>query len=516
MRAETLPAPLVAQAAPLPATTPRRDRTYLSLRLNLAFGTIVLLLTALTTLAANQMEGTPEAFAIGLGLAALVATLACAAWLQRSVIGPLGPATRAVAQLGAGRLKQAISTEGTGELRPLVQELEDVRRRLAEVVYQVRTASTNVAINASQITIDNEALSGRTDTQAESLQQTAASIEQLTATLRVSASTAQQANDLARAAAARAEQGGEAMREVVETMGSIRASSHGIRDIIGVIDGIAFQTNILALNAAVEAARAGEQGRGFAVVATEVRSLAQRCAEAAREIKGLIGASVQQVDAGGARVDQAGAAIAGIVTEVRQVAELIGQIDAISQEQSSGIQSINDAIGRIDGATQDNATLVSAAARTAAALKERAAAVTRVMSVFDAGGTEQGTLEEARQLMERGCEFVRQHGMQALMADINRMEHGQFVMGDLYLNVLDESGTFVAHGNNPGRIGTGPQLRDLDGMCFPQQFVRVALQRGEGTVDYRMKHTLTGEVAVRSSFVKRVGKHVITCPYYKG
>ena len=516
MRAETLPAPLMAQAAPLPAAMPRRARTYLSLRLNLAFGAIVVLLTALTALAANQMEGAPEAFAIGLGLAALVATLACAAWLQRSVIGPLVPATRAVAQLGAGRLKQAISTEGTGELRPLVQELEDVRRRLAEVVYQVRTASTNVAINASQITIDNEALSGRTDTQAESLQQTAASIEQLTATLRVSASTAQQANELARAAAARAEQGGEAMREVVETMGSIRASSHGIRDIIGVIDGIAFQTNILALNAAVEAARAGEQGRGFAVVATEVRSLAQRCAEAAREIKGLIGASVQQVDAGGARVDQAGAAIAGIVTEVRQVAELIGQIDAISQEQSSGIQSINEAIGRIDGATQENATLVSAAARTAAALKDRAAAVTRVMSVFDAGGTEQGTLEEARELVERGCEFVRQHGMQALMADINRMEHGRFVRGDLYLNVLDESGTFVAHGNNPGRIGTGPQLRDLDGMCFPQQFVRMALQRGEGTVDYRMKHTLTGEAAVRSSFVKRVGRHVITCPYYKG
>ena len=515
MTAQTLPAPLMPQPA-MPAAAPARPgRTYLSVRTGSAFAAIALLVAALTALAASQMEGSARVAAIALGVAAIVGTLATGLWLLRRVIRPLGPVTRAVARLHAGQIKQPIAADGGGELRPLLQGLDQVRERMAGVVEQVRTSITNVAINASQITTDNEALSSRTDTQVESLQQTAASIEQLTATLRTTASTAQQAHGLARAAAERAEQGGDAMREVVETMGSIRTSSHGIREIIGVIDSIAFQTNILALNAAVEAARAGEQGRGFAVVATEVRSLAQRCTQAAREIKDLIGASVAKVDTGGERVDEAGAAIAQIVNEVRHVAELIGQIDSISQEQSTGIESINRAVARIDGATQDNATLVKAAARTAAALKERSAVVMKAMSGFDVGATEKGTLEDAKRLVARGCEFVRAHGVKALMEDINRLESGRFVKGELYLNVLDDRGVFIAHGNNPGRLGTGPQLRDMDGMCFPQEFVRTAIQRGEGTVDYRMRHNLTGEPVIRSSFVKRVGGVVITCPYYK-
>jgi methyl-accepting chemotaxis protein len=506
---------VVPTLAPPSAVSVPRARSSLGVRVALVFAVIALLVLALTMLAVNLLEGMAEALALTLGTAAIVVTAAAATWLLRSLVRPLGPATAAVTRLRSGQVKDAISAAGAGELRALVEGLEQVRESLAGMVTQVRSATTNMAINAAQITSDNEALSTRTDTQAESLQQTAASIEQLTATLRVSASSAKQAHTLARAAAERAQHGGEVMREVVETMGSIRQSSHGIREIIGVIDAIAFQTNILALNAAVEAARAGEQGRGFAVVAAEVRSLAQRCADAAREIKGLIGTSVAKVDAGGARVDEAGAAIAEIVDHVRQVAELIGQIDTISQEQSSGIQSINDAVGRIDGATQDNAALVKAAARTAAALKDRSATLTRAVSVFDLGQMEAGTLEEAKALVQRGCEFARSHGREALLAEVSRLEHGRFIERDLYLNVLNFDGVFLAHGNNPGRVGTGPQLRDLAGKCFPVEFARTARERGEGTVDYKWRHTVTGELVMRSTYVRREGELVIACPYYK-
>lgn len=432
------------------------------------------------------------------------------------ILRPMYVAVRIARRVADGDLTAKVRTGGGDEMARLMLALDDMTMSLRRIVSQVLRGAGTVATTAGRVRQGHADLSQRTETQASTLQQTASSMEQLTATVAQNAGHARQASELAAGASQVAQQGGELVQQVVKSMGGLSASARRIEEVSGLIDGIAFQTNILALNAAVEAARAGDQGRGFAVVATEVRSLAQRCAEAAREIKGLIGASVQQVDAGGARVDQAGAAIAAIVTEVRQVAELIGQIDTISQEQSSGIQSISEAIGRIDGATQDNATLVSAAARTAAALKERAAAVMRVMSVFDASTGGQGTLAQARALVERGCEYLRVHGLQALMADVNRLEHGQFVHDDLYLNILDERGVFIAHGNNPGRLGTGPQLRDLDGMCFPQQFVRVAMQRGEGTVDYRMQHTLTGQPAVRSSFVKRVGSVVISCPYYKG
>jgi methyl-accepting chemotaxis protein len=253
------------------------------------------------------------------------------------------------------------------------------------VVSQVRTGTNSVAMSASRIAGDSRALASRTATQSESLQGTAASMEELTAAVRQNADAARQAHALARTAAERAAQGGEVMRGVVETMEAIRAGSYSIREIIAVIDSIAFQTNILALNAAVEAARAGEQGRGFAVVAAEVRSLAQRCADAAREIKTLIGSSVQQVDSGGARVDEAGQAMAAIVATAREVAELVGQIDGASQEQTAGIETINHAIATIDGTTHDNALLVKEAADTAAALQERATTLLNAVGVFQLG-----------------------------------------------------------------------------------------------------------------------------------
>ncbi|HEX2546706.1 MAG TPA: methyl-accepting chemotaxis protein, partial [Ramlibacter sp.] len=326
----------------------------------------------------------------------------------------------------------------------------------------------------------------------------------------------QQAHGLARSASDRAEQGGAVMREVVDTMRSIRASSGSIRDIIGVIDGIAFQTNILALNAAVEAARAGEQGRGFAVVAAEVRNLAQRSADAARQIRALIADSVGTVDDGAARVDAASRSMQEIVGAVRRVAELIADMDAASQEQSSGIDTVNTAVGRIDSTTQENARFVRGATRTAAALQERAVALQNAVSTFQLGEAEHGSAQDAVQLVSRACAFHRQHGRDALLADVNRLDLGQLTDRDLYLMILAiDDGCFVAHGSNPGRIGTGPQVKDVDGKHFAQEMVRVARDRGEGWVDYKWVHPVTQQVSTKSGYVRRDGDLVLVCSVIK-
>ena len=521
----TLPVPLepVIEAPAQPASArpspprPARARTgALGQRVLLAFASLLLLVLALTVVAAMNMQGIAAIVALGLGTAAAALTLALAAWLLRNLLAPALKASAAAARMSAGDLTQSVSVAGGGELRPLLQALEEVRERLFSVVAQVRAGTTHVAMNSSQITRDNEALALRTATQAESLQQTAATMEELTAAVRQNAGTAQQANALVRSAADRAEQGGTVMDEVVQTMGSIRDSSHSIRDIIGVIDGIAFQTNILALNAAVEAARAGDQGRGFAVVAGEVRTLAQRCAGAAREIRDLIGASVDKVEAGGRRVDEAGRSMHEIVAAVRSVADLIGQIDGASREQSDGIESMNGAIARIDRTTQANAALVQDAAKTAAALHERAVALMKEVDLFDLGEREYGSAQEAVQLVREGVSFCQTYGRDALIAEVNRLAQGRFIDRDLYLMVVSvDSGVFLAHGNNPRTLGLGPQSKDVDGKAFVREMTDVARMRGEGWVDYKWAHPVTNEILVKSTFVQRAGDVVVACGIYR-
>ena len=254
--------------------------------------------------------------------------------------------------------------------------------RLSEVVSQVRQASDSIATGSVQIATGNADLSQRTEEQASNLEQTAASMEQLTATVKTNAETARQATQLAGAASAAAVQGGLVVGKVVDTMNDISSSSKKVVDIIGVIDGIAFQTNILALNAAVEAARAGEQGRGFAVVASEVRSLAQRSAAAAKEIKGLITDSVEKVAAGSDLVGKAGQSMNDIVDQVQRVNELIGEMSAATQEQSLGINQVSDAVGQLDQVTQQNAALVEESAAAADSLSQQARRLVDTMSVF--------------------------------------------------------------------------------------------------------------------------------------
>jgi len=316
---------------------------------------------------------------------ALLAALALAIWIIRSVLRQLGadPADAvALAQsVAAGDLSVRIDLR-KGDTTSLMAQLKEMQTSLSDVVSSVRGNSESVATASAQIAQGNQDLSQRTEEQASALEETAASMEQLSSTVKQNADNARQANQLALGASTVAIKGGEVVGQVVETMKGINDSSKKIADIIGVIDGIAFQTNILALNAAVEAARAGEQGRGFAVVASEVRSLAGRSAEAAKEIKSLISASVERVDQGTVLVDQAGVTMTEVVSSIKRVTDIMGEISAASTEQSQGVAQVGEAVGQMDQVTQQNAALVEESAAAAESLKNQAQQLVQAVAVF--------------------------------------------------------------------------------------------------------------------------------------
>ncbi|MFD2365335.1 methyl-accepting chemotaxis protein [Pseudoduganella sp. GCM10020061] len=319
---------------------------------------------------------------IALGIGALLVAVIFAYVIARSITRPINRAVGVAKTVAAGDLTCVIDSTATDETGQLLRALKDMNDSLAVVVSEVRSGTDLVSTASAQIAAGTLDLSARTEEQASSLEETAASMEELTATVRQNADNALQANQLASSASQVAVRGGAVMAEVVQTMDSINESSKKIADIISVIDGIAFQTNILALNAAVEAARAGEQGRGFAVVASEVRMLAQRSAAAAKEIKSLIGASVDKVDAGCRLVEQAGSTMDEIVVSVRRVTDIMGEIAGASDEQTAGIGQINQAICQMDQVTQQNAALVEESASAAASLEAKAASLARTVAVF--------------------------------------------------------------------------------------------------------------------------------------
>ena len=329
-----------------------------------------------------------ESLMVILALLASAVGIACAAYITRAITQPINSAVKVAQTVASGDLTSQIEVHTTEETGQLLQALKDMNSSLVNIVGQVRGGTETIATASSQIASGNLDLSSRTEEQASSLEETASSMEELTSTVRQNADNAQQANQLALSASGVAVKGGEVVGKVVETMDAINDSSRKIVDIISVIDGIAFQTNILALNAAVEAARAGEQGRGFAVVATEVRNLAQRSAAAAKEIKTLIGDSVVAVDAGSKLVAEAGSTMAEIVSSVQRVTDIMAEISLATQEQSSGIDQINQAIGQMDQVTQQNAALVEEAAAAAESLQEQSGQLAEVVSVFKLDGAQ--------------------------------------------------------------------------------------------------------------------------------
>ncbi|MCA6214924.1 MCP four helix bundle domain-containing protein [Ideonella sp. B7] len=332
--------------------------------------------------ASRATEQSARLILIGLAAAALVLGIGAAWVITRSITQPIQRAAELASAVAQGDLSSHIDIDGRDETAQLLQALARMQGSLAQVVSTVRQNSESIATASAEIAQGNMDLSSRTEQAASALEETAATMEELGSTVRHNADNAKQANQLAQGASTVAMQGGEVVSQVVTTMQEINESSRKIGDIIGVIDGIAFQTNILALNAAVEAARAGEQGRGFAVVAGEVRALAQRSADAAKEIKALIGRSVEQVEKGSALVGQAGETMGEIVGSIRRVSDIVAEISSASAEQANGVSQVGEAVGQMDQATQQNAALVEESAAAADSLKNQARHLVEAVAVF--------------------------------------------------------------------------------------------------------------------------------------
>ncbi|GLK97221.1 methyl-accepting chemotaxis protein [Achromobacter xylosoxidans] len=336
--------------------------------------------------------GTANFWMIAIGSIAVVSGLLLAILLTRSITRPLSEAVRVARTVAASDLTSSIAVTSRDEIGQLMRALESMNANLAGTVARIRAGVDSIASASGEIAAGNTDLSSRTEQQAASLEETAASMEQLSSTVKLNAERAMQANQLAAAASDTASLGGSTVSEVVSTMSAISASSVKIADIVSVIEGIAFQTNILALNAAVEAARAGEQGKGFAVVAAEVRTLAQRSAQAAKEIKTLIEDTVQKIDQGSGSAQRAGSTMQEIVGAVRRVTNIMGEIAAASAEQADGIGHVNLAVSQMDEVTQQNAALVEEAAAAAGSMQDQTAELTRAVSAFKLPGAAAGAV----------------------------------------------------------------------------------------------------------------------------
>ncbi len=486
----------------------------LGLRAKLAVLGVALLLALGVPLAhlAQRMAGDPGALIallVGGGGALLVAYLALA--FVRTSFGAMGALQASVTQLAAGDFATRVQLRGSDELAVVGQTLDAMSGRLSELVADIRSNAAMVAQAGTKLATDTKALAGRTEAQAESLARTAASVRELSAAVDRSSQGAQAADTMASRLRGIAEAGGSAIQSSVASMQDIQASSRRVEEIVGVIEGIAFQTNILALNAAVEAARAGEHGRGFAVVAAEVRTLAQRSAQSAKEIKGLIGESVAHVEGGARQIATASQTFDDIVDGVRQVASHVRGISSSSQGQAASLAQISDAVAQIDDITKQNAQMVEHAMRGSEHLSGRAAKLSAAVASFR---LRQGSADEALAMVRKAVALYRSRGPAAL-GEITSSA-AQWVDRDMYVFAFDRGGVYRAFGGNQAKVGTS--VRDVRGVngdkLVSDAFARAA--EGGGWVDYDFANPTTGAVDCKTSYVEPVEADLVMgCGVYK-
>ena len=450
-------------------------------------------------------------FAAGGAVFVLLLAATLGWWVSRSITHPLQSALSVARRVATGDLSSAIVVQGRDEISELLQALQTMNTNLLKIVGDVRSGTQVLSSASAQIASGNNALSARTESQASSLQQTASSMEQLTSVVAQNAGNTEHANKLVAAASASALRGGAVVEEVRGIMGAINSSSSRIADIIGVIDGIAFQTNILALNASVEAARAGEQGRGFAVVAAEVRTLAHRSAVAAREIKTLIVGSNEQVRAGNTLADQAGSTMTEIMQSVSEVERIISDITQAGREQHNGIAEVNQAVSQMDRATQENALMVEQAATSAIKMQQLAGMLSASVAAFRL----ENSADEAVAMVRRAVKHVRARGKEAALADFSRPTP-EFRQRDLYINAIDLQGNTLAHGDNAKLIGRNLiDMKDADGKPFIRAFVDMAKGSGSGWIDYRWQNPVTGVLEDKRTYIELVDGVVLGCGIYR-
>lgn len=444
-------------------------------------------------------------------VAGAVALLYALLALYLSLSADLAGLSRAMEQTTNGDLSARADVAGRDEVGVMAQSLDQMVLTLSSMVADIRSNAALVAYAGQSLAQGNRSLADRTEQQAANLEQTAASVEQLSAAVQNNAQTAQGAD--ARAAEVRkaADAGAEAMTRAVQSVEAIQQGARRMTEIIGVIDSIAFQTNILALNAAVEAARAGEQGRGFAVVAGEVRTLAKRSGDAAREIRELISASVSQVEASAGLIRSAGEGIASMAGGIRSVAASMTEISGSSAEQSTGLSEVSSAVQQLDQITQHNAQMVGHAVQQAEALEQRASTLSQAVAAFR---LQQGTADEAVALVQKAVALHKTTSQDQFLRSVTDKSQ-PYHDRDMYVFALDTAGTYRAFGGNPSKIGT--RVQDIPGIAGDQLVSNIVAQADQapGWVEYDINNPATGAVQTKMSYVSRVGDLYLGCGVYK-
>ncbi|ODU60384.1 MAG: hypothetical protein ABT02_06430 [Comamonadaceae bacterium SCN 68-20] len=398
---------------------------------------------------------------------------------------------------------------------PLVRDLRQLQERIAAIVRDVHAGTLAIATSSGHVGSDHARFAAMMDTLSTSIDGVNGAMERLTLALQAQAEDAERGRRMARDVLARAADGEQVIQRLVETMGSITGSSRRIGEIIGVIDNIAFQTNILALNAAVEAARAGEAGRGFAVVAGEVRNLATRSAQASREVRALIEGAARSVTAGADMAGQTGRTISALLDGVQQVAGIIEAMASVAGQQGEGIRAIGASLADIDTVTRQNAALSRNAAEPVQALHQQALQLVGAVASFDLGSQAHASAEDAHALVQRAAAILRSQGPAALIAQVNTPGNTELIDRDLYLVLYSTDVHCVAHGTNTRLVGVdGRNFQDSDGKRFVADIVAAALRQGSGHVTYRWLHPLTQQVMAKSAYFERHGDLVLSCGAY--